>query len=258
MDRNGSTLSAEEPIFPAQILANTSLAIFSSSNGDRRLFFQDQSANIREAVYTASAREWSTSSNMIVTSDAKNYTPIAAIDISYADLNTSASVVGPSIDNYIHEANCMKPTVFYVRRNNTLACMLFVSDGWTNLGYGGCGNELWAYTVATDSRCLSATVSGANTSQVLLLYESLTGTVATLSASSVYYKAWSWKNSSSLWSSSLHFDSDLELRAPFSISGTTGGVSGWFASKYQAEQYTDKLLNINQPTDGSLGKSIRW
>ena len=263
MDRNGSTTSAGQPISPSQVLANTSLAIVPSSNGNRRLFFQDQSANIREAVYTASARVWSTSSNIIVTSDAKNYTPIAAIDVQYAGLNTSDSVVGSSLDNYIHEANYIKLTIFYIRKNHTLACAQFSFIGWTDADgtASSCGYELWAYTVATDSRYLSATVSGANTSQVLLLYESLTGTVATLSASPLYYGAWSWKNSSSLWSSSLLDRSDLKLSAPFSISPTTEGVSGWFASKDQAGQYTQILVNIDQPIDvrgGFDGKSMRW
>ena len=91
-------------ISPRQILANTSLAVAGSLNGDRRLLFQDQSGNVREAIYSASAGVWRTASNFIVASDAKNSTPIAAVN-SLPESEYASTGVGPSTDDYNYEAH---------------------------------------------------------------------------------------------------------------------------------------------------------
>ena len=63
---------------PAQhILNDTSLAAVSLANGDRQLFFQDNTGLIRRAYYTASNSEWSTESSLSINTTAKNYTPLA-------------------------------------------------------------------------------------------------------------------------------------------------------------------------------------
>ncbi|KAL8823280.1 MAG: hypothetical protein Q9191_006004 [Dirinaria sp. TL-2023a] len=48
-----SAAIAEPTILPRQILADTSLAVAGSPNGDGRLFFQDQSGTVRETIYSA-------------------------------------------------------------------------------------------------------------------------------------------------------------------------------------------------------------
>ncbi|MCJ1246301.1 hypothetical protein MMC30_003507 [Trapelia coarctata] len=51
-------------------------------NGDRRLDFQDASGATRESMYTVSTRMWSANVNNIITTDARNDTPIAAINMT--------------------------------------------------------------------------------------------------------------------------------------------------------------------------------
>ena len=60
------------------ILNDTSLAALILANGDRHLFFQDNTGLIRRAVRTASNNQWSTSPTLSVDSNAKNHTPLAA------------------------------------------------------------------------------------------------------------------------------------------------------------------------------------
>lgn len=65
------------------ILNDTSLAATYDANGNRYLFFQDSTGHIRGAVGTNN--EWSTSLNLGIDSNAKNYTPLAITDPVSAD-----------------------------------------------------------------------------------------------------------------------------------------------------------------------------
>lgn len=60
------------------ILNDTSLAALSLSNGDRQLFFQDNTGRIRRAIRTESNNQWSTSPYLNLSSNPKNYTPLVA------------------------------------------------------------------------------------------------------------------------------------------------------------------------------------
>ena len=63
----------------AQFIFNdTSLAVLSLSNGERHLFFQDNTGRIRRAIYTESNNQWSTSPYLNLRPQPKNYTPLAA------------------------------------------------------------------------------------------------------------------------------------------------------------------------------------
>lgn len=63
------------------ILDDTSLAAISLANGDRQLYFQDNSGLIQRAIRTATNNQWSTSANQNLSSNSnpKNYTPLAVI-----------------------------------------------------------------------------------------------------------------------------------------------------------------------------------
>ena len=77
-----------------------------SSDGGRRLFFQEQSGNVREAIYSPSTRIWTATSNSVVASDAKNHTPIAAVtDIFDSFGGLEGPKVGLSVDEHIYKAN---------------------------------------------------------------------------------------------------------------------------------------------------------
>ena len=56
----------------------TSVAILASANGDKHLFFQENSGSIRQALYDSSNEEWTSDVNNIVVTNAKNNTPIVA------------------------------------------------------------------------------------------------------------------------------------------------------------------------------------
>lgn len=64
---------------PHGIFNNSALAAVELANGERRVFFQENSGNIREAVYLESSKQWSTNP---VVSDAKMHTPLAAAAIN--------------------------------------------------------------------------------------------------------------------------------------------------------------------------------
>ena len=63
---------------PAQyILNDTPLAAVSHANGDRQLFFPDNTGLVRRAYRTASNSPWSTNSSLSIDTTAKNYRPLA-------------------------------------------------------------------------------------------------------------------------------------------------------------------------------------
>lgn len=70
---------------PSGILNDSALAAVELPNGDRRVFFQENSGNIRQAVYQGSRNQWSASLTDIIVSDAKMHTPLAAIALNKTD-----------------------------------------------------------------------------------------------------------------------------------------------------------------------------
>lgn len=75
------------------ILDDTSFAAVSLPNGDRRVVFQEQSGNIRQAIYSSQAKTWGTDSsdNFQLTGLARNKSPLAVTthgdvspDVSFA------------------------------------------------------------------------------------------------------------------------------------------------------------------------------
>ena len=73
---------------PQIILNDTSLAAVSLSNGDRHLFFQDNTGLIRRAVRVESNGQWTTSPNLNASTDLssnpKRHTPLTATGPTYA------------------------------------------------------------------------------------------------------------------------------------------------------------------------------
>lgn len=60
------------------ILDDTSLVALSLFNGDRQLFFQDNTGRIRRAIRPESNNQWSTSPYLDLSSNPKDYTPMVA------------------------------------------------------------------------------------------------------------------------------------------------------------------------------------
>lgn len=59
------------------ILNDTSLAVLIRTNGDRQLFFQDNTGLIRNAIRTSTDTQWSMGPDISVSSTVKNNTPLA-------------------------------------------------------------------------------------------------------------------------------------------------------------------------------------
>ena len=66
------------------VLSDTGLASVVGSNGDRRIFFQDNNGTIRQAVFHDG--KWAASISYTITNDAKANTPLAAMLIPYAQI----------------------------------------------------------------------------------------------------------------------------------------------------------------------------
>ncbi|KAL8794416.1 MAG: hypothetical protein Q9195_003003 [Heterodermia aff. obscurata] len=133
------------------VLNDTSIAAITMPNGDRRVFFQERSGIIRQAKYSTSAQEWAAESteNFQVIDDARNHTPLAAMN--YSDYEFGDSFV-----------------VYYVSATDgTLNCVQLCSRPT----FCPCSEGLSIapnVSVARQSRHLSATTDGEN---ILISYE---------------------------------------------------------------------------------------
>lgn len=70
---------------PHGILNDSALAAVELPNGDRRVFFQENSGNIRQAVYVGSSKQWSAGFTDIGVSNPKMHTPLAAMAYNRKD-----------------------------------------------------------------------------------------------------------------------------------------------------------------------------
>lgn len=70
-----------------ELLDNTSIAALSLPNGDRSVFFEERTGTVRRALYSHNAGSWvaATSAQFVATLDARNNTPLSAIDYSAYD-----------------------------------------------------------------------------------------------------------------------------------------------------------------------------
>ncbi len=64
---------------PDGLLNDTSVAVVAFDKGDKRLFFQEGSGSIREALYTSSTGLWVADANNVVASDAKKLDPTRSL-----------------------------------------------------------------------------------------------------------------------------------------------------------------------------------
>ena len=71
--------STANAILPHGIYNDSSVSIVALGDGDKRLFFQEGSGNIRESLFTQSTNSWTSDINNIVVTDARNNTPLVAL-----------------------------------------------------------------------------------------------------------------------------------------------------------------------------------
>ncbi|CAF9916808.1 MAG: hypothetical protein ALECFALPRED_010873 [Alectoria fallacina] len=115
------------------ILNDTSLAAVILANGDRHLYFQDNTGTIRYAVRTASTSQWDTKPYLNISSSAKNNTPLAV------------TAIKPQGTEVIQ--------LFYVSQSHHLNCSSVYSGqfNWIN------DDSLSNYSTASNTRSLSVT-----------------------------------------------------------------------------------------------------
>ncbi|KAL8721909.1 MAG: hypothetical protein Q9225_001505 [Loekoesia sp. 1 TL-2023] len=72
--------SASKSILQHAMMDNGSLAAVTLDNGNRHVYFQENTGAFRRAIYSPQARAWQASTDDRLVSDAKNMTPLAVID----------------------------------------------------------------------------------------------------------------------------------------------------------------------------------
>ena len=231
LTRSSSSTTSTPLLTNERILDDTSIAAVNLSNGNRRLFFQDHSGDIRQASYTSSSKNWRAEIEPVVASDAKNYTPISAFAV-------------PSENCTVFSLGCL--SVFYILANNSLAWKIFDSEygQWYGMGY------LSKYVAAADSRYLSSAYFW---NHIMLVYESSEGGVVYLNASFTDPEDWVWKDVSKQLQDS-NPQPGLQFSAPFTFAscgpadrsyiGSSVAIVG-FASKKANGSYSEVFLTAD-------------
>ncbi|KAL8853050.1 MAG: hypothetical protein Q9221_002080 [Calogaya cf. arnoldii] len=159
-DDAANTTSADQESSKSlhSIMDDTAIAAVTLPNGNRQVFFQEESGKLRRALYSSQAGIWQTSTDpqMVQSSplieDAKNNTPLAAA--TWRNIENGNDIV----------------SLFYVsRENNTLKCI-----DWELDGTGPCATWFPEITLAPDSPQISATWLMKNNSHrscLLLIYQ---------------------------------------------------------------------------------------
>ncbi|KAL2042780.1 hypothetical protein N7G274_004539 [Stereocaulon virgatum] len=140
-----SSAASSASIQPHGVFNDSSLAIVSLGNGDKRLMYQENTGNIREAIYVASTRQWTSDINNIVATNAKKNTPLAALLVNSTGTPFAANT-GPVI------------FLFYIAQNNVLASRQFISGAWTTRdNFSPTGSANTTYNTEVDTRALAVT-----------------------------------------------------------------------------------------------------
>ena len=130
---------------PHGISNDSSVAIVALGNGDKRLLYQENTGSIREALYTASTKQWTSNVNNVVTTNARDLTPLAALFVNGTGTPFAADT-GPVV------------FLFYIAENNVLASKQFISGSWTtrdNFSPTGAANA--SFATAPNTRALAVT-----------------------------------------------------------------------------------------------------
>ena len=216
----------------AEILNDTSIAAITEQNGDRRLFFQDPSGAIRQAVYSASAKRWINDLGPSVIRNAKYLSPLSVTRISREDLGLNAIFL------------------FYINQTNFLASAKFEDGEWTN----GIDPPV-GHVAAPDSRYLSAVIAIDNLTGLYLqvFYENQQGNLTSLSGA-LRDSAWQWDfNDTS--SDMYNAWPSIQFAAPFSCliyddyEAINPNVTIWLLSFRDASVRTSSL-DSNAPAYG--------
>ncbi|KAM0802654.1 hypothetical protein BDR22DRAFT_843688 [Usnea florida] len=141
------------------ILNDTSLAALSLSNGDRQLYFQDNTGRIRRAIRAESNNQWSTDPYLNLSTKPKKYSPLVATVNEEIEGTGSGAEIG----------------LYYVSENHTVISSSLSDGSWTG------GALVRNLSTAVNTRSLSfnplpeTTAGNSTTNAALLYYENPTG-----------------------------------------------------------------------------------
>lgn len=145
LDSSSTAPSSSSSNLPHGIFNDSSVAIVALGNGDKRLLYQENTGNIREALYTASSNQWTSDINNIVATNAKNSTPLAALLVNSTGTPFAADT-GPVV------------FLFYIAQNNVLASRQFISGAWTTRdNFSPTGSANSTFPTAPNTRTLAVT-----------------------------------------------------------------------------------------------------
>ena len=184
-------------IIPQDILNDTSLVALLLSNGDRALFFQDNTGLLRRAVRTYSNGQWITSPNLNastnlspgLSSNPKRYTPLTTIGPTCGQNVLAKLQRRTSILPFARTLTSTQISIslFYVSENNTVSSNVLVqNDSW--IPNPMLGPDSRSYSTAVDTRSLSIKrivndsrlEMNSTTNCALLYYEDTSGKVSAL------------------------------------------------------------------------------
>ncbi|MCJ1279240.1 hypothetical protein MMC21_007064 [Puttea exsequens] len=162
--------SPQEANLPHGIFNDSSIAIVALGTGDKRMLYQENTGNIREAIYTASTKQWVSDVNNIVATNARNDTPLAALLV-----NSTGTPFAQNTGAVIF--------LFYIAQNNVLASRQFISGSWTTRdNFSPTGSANATFQTAQDSRALAVTsiANSTRSGEAFLFYIAQNGTAQAL------------------------------------------------------------------------------
>ncbi|KAL8831082.1 MAG: hypothetical protein Q9191_001063 [Dirinaria sp. TL-2023a] len=238
---------------PDVVMSDTSLAAVELPNGDRRLFFQDDSGFIRQATFSSSTKEWTADPGYVVASDARNRTPIAAV--------TTPKKGDTAIDGLPEIPAGV--AIFYVNQNHSLASLQLAQGSWkTPTTLGDFFVNISHFTAAPESRQLAVSAEGNATQfNAILFYESLDNDITMLNgtfynksfstAEPLTISTWSWENVTGNLIGARSNKSDV-FAPPFATAHTAFGEA-FFLAKDQSGSYSGNEI-LTYFSSGSIGK----
>ncbi|KAL6721965.1 hypothetical protein ACLMJK_001070 [Lecanora helva] len=155
---------------PHGIANDSSVAVVALGSGDKRLLYQENTGNIREALFSASTKQWTSNVNNIVATNAKGNTPLSALLVNSTGTPFAADT-GPVV------------FLFYIAQNNVLASKQFISGAWTSRdNFSPTGTSNATFETAPDSRALAITsiANSTRSGEAFLFYVSQNGSAIAL------------------------------------------------------------------------------
>ena len=180
--------STANAVLPHGIYNDSSVSIVALGDGDKRLFFQEGSGNIRESLFAQSTSSWTSDINNVVVTDARNNTPLVALLVNSTgtpfavDTGPVVGIILPK-EQMLTWANEFQIFLFYITATNRLASKQFISGSWTTRdNFSPAGTPNMTITTATDTRALACTLLGNNvlSGQAFVFYVAQNGSVESL------------------------------------------------------------------------------